>query len=223
MFEQEIEMEKKEGSGFGPVLVILLLVGLFVGSIGVVIFQSKLTVRPQEATAAIETKLKADAPVSVNFHTGNVNVISESPSDPQYKLLEKAGIIKIGKTKGTAVPIELTPAGKELIASLSGVKAVPAKDGTTSYTLPLASRKFVSVGNVTKLTQEKFQVQYTWEWQTTKAGELFDINGKYVQRLSTYERSLLIDHHGANYYHAAPTQTAIVLIKGDKGWEPIAR
>ena len=35
MFEQEIEMEKKEGSAFGPVLIILVLVGLFVGSLGV--------------------------------------------------------------------------------------------------------------------------------------------------------------------------------------------
>jgi hypothetical protein len=41
MFEQEIEMEKKEGAAFGPILIILVLVGLFVGSLGVVIFQSK--------------------------------------------------------------------------------------------------------------------------------------------------------------------------------------
>ena len=62
MFEQEIEMEKKEGSSFGPVLIIFLLVGLFVGGIGVVIFQSKQTVKPEEATAAIQNRLKALRP-----------------------------------------------------------------------------------------------------------------------------------------------------------------
>lgn len=223
MFEQELEMEKKEGAAFGPVLVIFLLVGLFVGGIGVVIYQSKRTVKPEEATAAIETKLKA-APISVTFHTGNVSLnASDSPTDPHYKLLEKAGIITIGKTKGDAAPVELTPAGKDLLASLPDVKGVPAKNGTTAYTLPLASRKLVSVGKVTKLTPEKFQVQYTWTWQTTKAGDLFDISGKYVQGLPLYERGRLIDQHGANYYHAEPTLSAIVLIKGDSGWEPIAR
>jgi hypothetical protein len=222
MFEQEIEMEKKEGSSFAPILIILLLLGLFIGGLGVVIFQSKQTVRPEEATAAIETKLKSAAPVSITFLTGNVSLTAaDSPNDPHYKLLEKAGIIQIAKPKADSARVDLTPAGKELLASVPNVIGVPAKGGTTSYTLPLASRKLVSVGKVTKLTQEKFQVQYTWAWQPTKAGELFDIPGKFVQSLSTYERGMLIDQHGANYYHAVPTQTAIVLFRGDHGWEPM--
>jgi hypothetical protein len=221
MFEQEIEMEKKEGSSFGPVLIILLLIGLFVGGLGIVIFQSKLTVKPEQATAAIETKLKSTPPVSVKFYTGTVSLTdADSPNDPHYRLLEKAGIIRIGKPKGTSATVELTPAGKELLAALPTVKGVPSKSNTTAYTLPLASRKLVSVGQVTKLTQEKFQVQYTWIWQPTRAGELFDVAGKFVQSLPNYERGMLIDQHGGNYYHGAPTQTAIVLIKGDNGWEP---
>ena len=221
MFEQEIEMEKNEGSSFGPVLIILLLVGLFVGGIGVVVFQSKLTVKPAEATAAIESKLKAAAPVSVAFHTGNVGyAAADAPTDPQYKLFAKAGFLKIGKGKGYAAQVDLTPVGKEFLASLPDVKGVPDKNGTTAYTIPLASRKLVSVGAVTKLSQEKFQVQYTWTWQTTKAGDMFDIAGKPVQDLPSYDRSMLIDKHGAAYYHGAPSQSAMVLIKGDHGWEP---
>ena len=63
MFEQELEMEKKEGSAFGPVLIILLLVGLFVGGIGFVIFQGKQTPKPAEASAIVEAKLKSAGPV----------------------------------------------------------------------------------------------------------------------------------------------------------------
>ena len=105
MFEQELEMEKKEGSAFGPVLIILLLVGLFVGGIGVVVFQSKQTLKPEQATAAVEAKLKSAAPVSITFHTGNVSYTAgDKPSDPQYKLFEKAGFLKIAKGQGICRP-----------------------------------------------------------------------------------------------------------------------
>ena len=220
MFEQEIEMEKKEGSSFGPVLIIFLLVGLFVGGIGVVIFQSNQTLKPEEASAPIAAKLKAAEPVNVTFHTGNVSyAAADKPTDPQYKLFEKAGILKIGKGKGYAAQVDLTPAGKQFLASFPSVKGVPDKNNTTAYTLPLASRNLVSVGKVSKLSPQKFQVQYTWAWQTTKAGDMFDIAGKLVQDLPSYDRSMLIDQHGANYYHNAPAQAAIILTKGDKGWE----
>jgi len=98
MFEEELEMEKKEGSSFGPVLIIFVLIGLFIGGIGVVIFQSRQKVKPEEATTVIQNKLKAAPIVSVTFRTGNVS--NTSANDPQYKLLEKAGILKIGKGKG---------------------------------------------------------------------------------------------------------------------------
>jgi hypothetical protein len=84
----------------------------------------------------------------------------------------------------------------------------------------LAYRKLVAVGQMTRLNQETFRVQYTWQWQTTKAGEMFDVAGDLVQALPSYERGLLINQHGAKYYHAAPTQASIVLLKGDHGWEP---
>lgn len=220
MFEEEIELEKKEGSAFGPVIIILLLVGLFVGGIGVVVYQSKESLKPEQATAAIEAKLNSAAPVSITFHVGNVSYSAgDKPTDAQYKLFEKAGFLKIGKGKGYAAQVDLTPTGKQFLASLPDGKGVPEKNGTTGYTLQLASRKLVSVGKVAKLGQHKFQVQYTWAWQTTKSGELFDVAGNLVQSLPSYERSMLIDHHGANYYHAAPAQATIQLIKDSNGLE----
>jgi predicted transcriptional regulator len=221
MFEQEIEMEQKEGSSYGPVLIIMLLVGLFLGGFGVVLYQSKQTIKPEEAAAVIGTKLSSAAPISVTFYTGNVSyAVANKPSDPQYKLFEKAGFLKIGKGKGWAAQVDLTPEGKQFLASLPEVKTVPDKDNTTSYVVPLATRKMNTVGTVTKLGPDRFQVQYTWTWQTTKAGEIFDIPGKLVQSLPSYDRSVLIDQHGANYYHSAPSQAAMVLRKSDKGWEP---
>lgn len=219
MFEQEIEMEKREGSSFGPILIIFLLVGLFVGGFGVVIFQSKQVLKPEEASAPIQTKLAAET-VNVTFHTGNLSYgAADNPANPQYKLLEKAGVLKMGKGKGYTAQVDLTPAGKQLVASFANVSGLPDKNNTTIYTLPLASRKLVSVGKITKLGPQKFQVQYTWVWQTTKAGDMFDIAGKLVQNLPSYDRSVLIDQHGANYYHSDPAQAVMVLAKGDKGWE----
>ncbi len=220
MFEEELELEKKEGSSFGPVLIILLLVGLFVGGIGVVVFQSKETLKPEQATAAVEARLTSVAPVSITFHVGNVSYTAEDkPSDAQYKLFEKAGFLKIAKSKGYAAKVDLTPAGKQFLASLPDVKGVPEKDGTIGYTLQLASRKLVSVEKITKLGQHKFQVQYTWAWQPTKAGDLFDVAGHLVQSLPAYDRSMLIDQHGADYYHAAPAQATVQLTKDNNGLE----
>ncbi len=223
MFEQEIEMEKKEGSSFGPVLIILILVGLFVGSLGVVIFQSKRTLKPEEASAAIDKKLKTSPPVTVSFRTGSLSYdTADKSSDPQYKLLENAGILKIRKTKGYTAQVDLTPSGKEFLASLPNVQTMQNKDHTTVFVLPLASRKLVSVEKVTKLSPQKFQVQYRWKWETTKAGDMFDIDGKLVQSLPNYDRTILIDQHGANYYHGGPAVASILLTKGEGAWDPVS-
>ncbi|MDR3763425.1 MAG: hypothetical protein P4M01_04945 [Acidobacteriota bacterium] len=220
MFEQEIEMEKKEGSGFGPLLIILLLVGLFVGGIGIVVYQGKQAVKADEASAIIQQKLARTPPVTVSFSTGNVSYgAADAPTQPQYKLLATAGYLKIGKGKGWAEQVDLTPAGKAFFDSIPGVSTMPDKGGMTIYRVPLAHMKLVSTGAVTKVATHRCSVQYTWGWETTKAGDLFDIAGKPVQNLPTYDRSMLIDQHGANYYHNPPSQSAISVVKGDKGWE----
>jgi len=221
MFEQEIELERKEGSNWGPFLMIVLLVGLFVGGFGVVIFQSRQTVKPEEATAAIETRVKSMPPATVSFHTGMVSYNApDKPSDPQYKLLTSCGLLKVGKGKGYAALVELTPQGKDLLASVPGVQNIPDKNGTTLYVVPLATHKMLSIGNITKVSQGRFQVEYTWQWVTTPAGDFFDVDSKNVQALSLYERSVLIDQHGANNYHKGASKSSMVLINAEKGWEP---
>jgi len=221
MFEQELEMEKKEGSSYGPLVVVILLVGLFIGGIGVVIYQSNIAIKPSEANTAIETLLKKNMPVTVTFHTGKVSYKNtDIPTDAQYKLLEKAGYLKITGTKDFAANVELTPAGKSFLASMPEVKPVSEKDGTTGYTLPLATRKLVAITKIAKLGTRKFEVDYTWQWVPTKAGDLFDVAGAVAQSLPVYERSSLIDRHGGAYYHAQPDTVAIALVKSDEGWVP---
>ena len=220
MFEQEIELEAKEGSSYGPLVIILLLVGLFVGGLGIVIYQGKQTVKAEDATAIIQQKLDHIPPVTFTFSTGNVSYgAADAPTQPQYKLLVNAGYLKIGKGKGWAEQVDLTPAGKEFLATIPNVSTMPDKNGITIYRVPLAHMKLVSTGAITKVATHRCSVQYTWAWETTKAGDLFDVAGKPVQSLQTYDRSMLIDQHGANYYHNPPTQSAINVVKGDKGWE----
>jgi hypothetical protein len=51
---------------------------------------------------------------------------------------------------------------------------------------------------------------------------MFDIDGKLVQSLPSYDRSVLINQHGANYYHGAPGVASMLLAKGDTGWDPLS-
>jgi len=158
MFEQELEMEKKQASS-GPIIVVLLLIALFLGGIGVVIYQSNVTLKPNEANAVLTNLLKNGMPVKVTFHTGTVSYKnSDIPTDAQYKLLEKAGYIKVKGTADFAAKVELTPAGKDFLASMPEVTPVSEKDGTTGYTLLLGTKKLISVDKITKLAMKKFQV-----------------------------------------------------------------
>ena len=123
MFEQEIELEKKEGSAFGPVLIILLLVGLFVGGIGVVIFQSKQTLKPEEATAAIETKLNRRRPSALHsIPAMSATAPGISPPILNTSCLRMPESSKSAKARAYAAQVDLTPAGKQFLASFPDVK-----------------------------------------------------------------------------------------------------
>ena len=50
MFEQEIELEKGKG-GWGPMLLVVVLIGCIVGGIGYYVYQMKKGLSPQEASA----------------------------------------------------------------------------------------------------------------------------------------------------------------------------
>jgi hypothetical protein len=218
MFEQELEMEKKSSS----ILPLLLMIGMIVAVVGVAlhfVLQSREVLETTEATPVITAILDNQLPAVLKFETGNVRG-ADNPHDPNYKLLQKAGYITIGKdTKDWKTPIALTPAGTAFLADLSGVKKVDEAEGRTMYKVPLAQRKLVEIGKITMKSTGHAIVEYSWKWEPNKAGDLMDASGDLVKGFNSWERSTLIDKYGANFYHAAPTKTAILLVKTEKGWQ----
>jgi hypothetical protein len=219
MFEQEIEMEKRQSS----ILPLLLVVVLAVATVGVAVYfliQSRQVLTTQEATSLAGEVLKAQGPATVEFHTGAlVPSMNDKPGDPHYRLLEKAGVVKRGKAQGRAVPVALTPKGEALLKQISGVKQFKEKDGTEAYVVPLAERKLVTVSNVTMTGTGRARVQFTWKWETNVLGESFEASGTALKAFNTLDRATLIQKYGAAFYHEAPKMAVIAAVKTDKGWQ----
>ena len=216
MFEQEIEMEKKTSS----IIPLFLILSLIVGVVGVALYfviQSRKVLTNAEASTAIVGVLDGQGPAVLKFQTGIVKG-SDNPHDPHYRLLEKAGYLKIGKDRSDwKTPVSLTPKGEAFLGEIPGVKKAK-KDTTEDYTVPLAQRKLVEINKVTMVTPSKAIVDYTWKWETNQAGDLLDAAGPAVKAFNTWDRSTLIDKHGAHFYHDAPNKTKIALMKTEKGW-----
>src|SRR5579871_1619066 len=148
MFEQELELEKKESSVL-PLLLIVAFIVTIVGFAGYYVIQNRKVLSVEEATTIAAAGLKNQGPAEVKFHTGLVKAsVDDSGTAPHYKLLEKAGLLKLGKpqgTYGTTTPVELTAKGEDFLKQIPGVTHSKQSDGTELYTVPLADRKLVSV------------------------------------------------------------------------------
>jgi hypothetical protein len=218
MFEEELELEKKEGGGYGALIIILALVGVLVGGIGYVFFQNSQTLKPEEASVAINANLPG--PAMTHFKSGHiVPSVADKPDGPNYRLLEKAGLVKLNKAKTGAVDIKLTDAGTALFGAMPELSKTTDKEGNTAYEAPLATRKLVQVGTIKKLSPSRYIVEYTWVWEPNKLGDVFDASGAQVKAFSTWDRSVLIDKFGADYFHGDPKKTRVYVVKGDKGWK----
>ncbi len=219
MFEQELEMEKKESS----IVPLLLIVSLIIAIVGVSLYfvaQSRRVLATTEAAPVVLASLDAQGPVLLHFQIGVIKgSVNEKPQDPHYRLLEKAGYIRVGKESNGKVPVSLTSEGKAFLNDIAGVKKSVSKDNNDEYAVPLAQRRLVEIGRITMVNPSQATVEYTWKWETTKAGELFDAAGPAVKAFNTWDRSTLINKYGANFYHAAPTTVAVSIVKNEKGWE----
>lgn len=222
MFEQEVELEKRESS----VVPLLLIVVLIVSIVGVAVYyllESRKVLTTQEATAIATATLKAQGPATIHFRTGMIKAsVDDKPHDPNYKLLEKAGLIRLGKDTGqygTITPVTITTEGEKLLADLSGVTKMKDKDGTDLYVAPIADRKLLEVSKVTMQSPTRAVIEYSWKWEPNKLGNLFDASGSMVKSFNTWDRSTLIQKYGANFYHGDPTRVSLALMKGDKGWD----
>jgi hypothetical protein len=219
MFESEVEMEKRSAS-WVPLLFILGLVACIVGVAGYYYMQVKRGLSQEEASSVVSAVLKAQGPAAVEFHTGLLtSSVADRPSDPQYKLLEKAGLMKLGKATSKGTLVTLTDAGEAMLAQIPGVEKGTEKDGTTRYRVPLAERKLLQVSSVTMSGPSFAKVEYTWKWEPNRLGEVFDASGEMVRSFKTWDRANLIEKHGADFFHGAPKLVSLSLMRGDKGWQ----
>jgi len=222
MFEQEMEMEKSQSS----VVPLLLIVSLIVAIVGVsayYVLQSRKVLSNQEAATVAAGVLKAQGPATLRFHIGVIkSSVDDKPHDPHYRLLEKAGLVRIGQDTGpykTITPVELTSEGQHLLEQIEGVTKGSEKDGTTVYAVPLAERKLVSVSQIKMLNPSQAMVEINWKWEPNKLGNLFDASGSMVKGFNTWDRSILIQKYGADFYHGDPTRVTLSMTKADNGWQ----
>jgi len=222
MFEQEIELERRTSSVV-PLLLIVALILAIVGVAGYYIIQNRKVLSMQDATRIAASVLEQQGPVSLRFHTGLVkSSVDDSGHAPHYRLLEKAGLIKLGKdtgTYGTTTPVALTPAGEQFFNRIPGISMSKEKDGSEVYLVPVAERKLVEVSKVNMISPTRATIDVTWKWSTNQLGDLLDVAGPMVKSFNTWDRATLIQKHGANFYHDAPTKVTLALDKTDNGWQ----
>lgn len=219
MFEQELEIEKRQGG----VLPLLLIVGLIVAVVGSAIYftvQGRKVASEQEATQIVTTMLKNQLQPMVKFHTGQLEPSTDDgPRGPQYRLLQTFGALEIGKDEKGKTPVDLTDKGKTLLDGIAGVQIKKNDDGTELYKVPLATRKLVSVSNIQLVSAGRATVDVVWKWEPNQLGDALDASGDLMKNFNSWERTMLIDKYGADFYHGDPAKIRIALAKGDNGWQ----
>ncbi len=222
IFAAELAMENRSHN-FLPMLLVAGLVLVVGGTIFYFVKGARDVLTVPVATTTVNRILKTQAPATIRFSTGTVvSSVNEKPEDPQYKLLAKAGVITTAKAKNaTSLVVTLTSPGEKLLSDINGVQKGKNPDGTTSYTVPLAERRLVSVDKVTMVKPHLAQVDYTWKWLPNRLGNEFDASGSLVKSFTTWDRATLIKSYGVDFYGADPTKASIVVVEATDGtWKP---
>ncbi len=209
-------MEKR--SSWGPLLLVIVLIGSMVGGIGYYVLEMKKGLSQEEASAIISEQLKGRV-AKLDFHVGKVTSgMNEQAKDPHYKLLAKAGYLTIKDTGWDSIIATVTPAGEKAFTELPGFKQWKNADGSSTYEIPLATRKLVKIDSITLNGPSVAKVEYEWQWVPNSFGDLFDAAGDPLKSFNTWDRGKLIQKYGADFYHAAPAKVTVRMQKGDKGW-----
>ena len=219
MFEAEVEMERR--SAFLPLLLLVCLVAGIVGMVTYVVFQvrAKTPLSAQEAGGIVAAALEGPGPAIIHFHTGLVKPsVIEKPGNPHYRLLEKAGIVKLAKAPRGGETVSLTAGGERLVTGLPGAKKWKETDGTFSYQVPMAQRQLVSVTDITMIGVNNATVEYTWKWVPNQLGDVFDAGGPLVKGFNLWDRQTLINKYEVDFYHGSPTKSTLAFARTDRGW-----
>jgi hypothetical protein len=106
------------------------------------------------------------------------------------------------------------------VSDIPNASKTREKDGTDLYVFPLAERRLVDISKVTMLSPTRANIEFTWKWEPTKLGNLFDASGSLVKSFNVWDRTTLIDKYGAAFYHADAAKVQIALTKSDQGvWQ----
>ncbi len=224
MFEAEVEMERR--SSFLPLLLMMCLLAAIVGLGAYVLLQVRGTtpLSAEEASGIVTATLQGPGPAIIHFRTGLVKpTAEEKPEDPNYRLLEKAGIVKLAKAPHGAVQVSLTPAGERLLTALPGFKKEKEADGTFSYKAPLAQRQFLSVAGVNMIGPSSATVDYNWKWVPNELGNVFDAGGSLAKSFNTWDRQTLINKYEVDFYNGSPTRSTLALVKNGREWKAAGR
>jgi hypothetical protein len=220
MFEAEVEMERR--SSFLPLLLMMCLLAGIMGLATYVLFQvrAKTPLRAEEASGLVTATLQGPGPAIIHFRTGLVkSSAEEKPEDPNYRLLEKAGIIKLAKAPHGAVLVSLTPGGERLLTGVPGCKKEKEADGTFLYQAPLAERQFVSIAGVNMIGVNSATVDYNWKWVPNQLGNVFDAGGPLVKSFNMWERQTLINKYEVDFYNGSPRRSTLALVRNGQEWK----
>ena len=220
MFEAEVEMERR--SSFLPLVLMMCLVTAIVGLATYVLLQvrERTPLSAEQASGIVAATLQGPGPAIIHFRTGLVKPSAdEKPGDPNYRLLEKAGIVKLAKASQGSVVVSITPGGERLMTGLPRFKKSKETDGTFLYQAPLAQRQFVSIAGVNMNGVNTAIVEYNWKWVPNQLGDVFDAGGPMVKSFNMWERQTLINKYEADFYHGNPTRSTLALVRSGKEWK----
>jgi len=168
----------------------------------------------------VTATLQGPGPAVIHFRTGLVkSSVDEKPEDPNYRLLEKAGIIKMTKAPHDRVLVSLTPGGEHLLTVVPVLKKEKEADGTVLYQIPLAERQFVSIASVNTTGVNSATIDYYWKWAPNQLGNVFDAGSPLVKSFNMWERQTLINKYEVDFYNGGPTRSTLALVRGDRGWK----
>ncbi len=220
MFEAEVEMERR--SSVLPLILMMCLAGAILGLVAYVVIQvrQRTPLTAEQASPVVAAALQTSAPGVIHFHTGRVKPSEgDKPEDPNYRLLEKAGLVKVAKAGNGAALVSLTPAGERMLTAIPGSKKTEDKDGTFLYQVPVGDRQFVSIAGVEMSAVNTAAVAYNWKWVPNQMGDVFDAGGPLVKSFNTWDRQTLINKYQADFYHSDSLRSTMFLARTGKEWK----
>jgi hypothetical protein len=220
MFEAQVEMERR--SSFLPLVLMMCLLAGIVGLAVYIVVQvhQRTPINAQQASVVVAATLRGTDPAVIHFRTGLVKPTDdETPAAPNYRLLEKAGIVKLAKESRGKVAVSLTAEGEHLMANLPDVKKTKEADGTFLYEASLAHREFVSVAAINMTGPNTATVQYNWKWSPNQLGNIFDAGGPVVKSFNLWDRQTLINRFSVDFYNGDPTRSNMGLMRNGKEWK----